>query len=265
MKQEKELNTIDNLIKLNKPNEVTFKKIESIVKSHPTANKINNPVIPIKNEQNAQDAQNLQKTFNFPTQFRFLSRGPAIITDNINNSNKTDHQIKVYSDIDEIPFKIEITPNTKIDYKNSVLINSLTKYEKCNKKSGILFNVFEISKTTNKLITKPIYISLDNIALNIYNNDNIKDGNSLEKSVTLKDISKISKSFNNTNCFDIDTLISKKPETIILCAESTNIMIEWIDAIKQLKECNVKIKLKEMNFDFLNGSNKPQVTSKIFT
>jgi len=158
--------------------------------------------------------------------------------------------------IDQIPFKIEVL-NDGIDYKNKGLVDSLTKFTKCKLKSGVLFMVEGLSKSSNMIVTKSTYITLDKKEINLHSNTKI-DKNSILKSITLSNINKLSKSFKNSNCFDIDSKSFNTLNTIILCANSQKEMIEWIDAILSFKECGINLKYKEMEFDLKESMLKSE-------
>ena len=161
-------------------------------------------------------------------------------------------KMKELKSFDEVPIKIEIS-NSEIDYKDKALVDNFSKFNKCVKKTGILFKVYEMSNQMNAITAKPVYVTLDRNSFNLYakTNEQIQ----AIKSISLIDIFGTSQSFKNSNCFDINSKEDKKSpvQTIILCSETKEKMHEWNQAIEDFKLCGVNVNYHEMSFNFLNN------------
>ena len=139
--------------------------------------------------------------------------------------------------------QIRKIPNPKIKMEDSRYI----KFEKCNKKSGYLNLVKDMSKLPMELGVTPIFASLSLSSFNLFLSAG--DDKTLFNTVKLKNILWISQQrmLTGLNCFELvhgdvmrDSAEFQK-QSITLCAKDNFEMQQWIDAVGAFKECQVNV------------------------
>jgi hypothetical protein len=134
-------------------------------------------------------------------------------------------------------------PNPKIKTQDARYI----KFEKCNKKTGYLNLVKDMSKLPMELGVTPIFASLSLSSFNLFLSAG--DDKTLFNTVKLKNILWISqqKMLTGLNCFEVvhgDVLRGAgefHKQSITLCAKDNFEMQQWIDAVGAFKECQVNV------------------------
>jgi hypothetical protein len=147
--------------------------------------------------------------------------------------------------------KIIIEKNKKLNLKDESMITKNSEYLKCSLKKGIItFVKMKPSNKDNTILGTPIYMELNDRALNLYMSF---DKVSLFNRVKLENISKIvqPREFKTTYCFDIIQTFIKEDQKfatrkknllkspLSLCASSRSDMRSWIDAVEEFKQCKV--------------------------
>lgn len=144
--------------------------------------------------------------------------------------------------------------------KTSILSNTSADY--CKFKKGFLHLVKNSSKlgaTPLSIRTVPVYVSLTMFTFNIQMGLSFK---TLFSTTKVLNILKITKKFKNANCFEIvEDEVSEKTLTkspIVLCAENSKIMMEWVKALQEFKDCLYNVNSKNdgsrtlMDFNRIN-------------
>jgi hypothetical protein len=140
--------------------------------------------------------------------------------------------------------------------KDKMTISSekkMNRYTKCGIKSGIVLEFLGI-KTNKKTLTheafmKSTYVELTKRSINLKSDvtsENNLDSAPIYKVLRLKEILRISqqKNLQRYACFDLvhyKNARSEKEDKITLCAENTLSMENWINAIQEFKECQIKV------------------------
>jgi hypothetical protein len=143
--------------------------------------------------------------------------------------------------------KIIIEKNKKLNLKDESMIIKHSEYHKCSSKKGLItFVKMKPSEKDNTILGTPIYMELNDKALNLFMSF---DNFSLFNRIKLENISKIiqPKEFKNTYCFDIIQSYIKETASkknllkapLSLCASSRSDMRNWIDAIEEFKQCKI--------------------------
>lgn len=142
----------------------------------------------------------------------------------------------------------------QIKDKNTIATEKkVVRYQKCNIKTGILLEFLGI-KTNTKTMTheatmKSTYVELTKGSINLKNhvtNENALASASIYKVLRLKDILRISqqKKLQAYSCFDLVHYINAKSDKegkITLCAQNQAAMENWVNAIQEFKECQIKV------------------------
>ena len=120
------------------------------------------------------------------------------------------------------------------------------RFEKCNKKSGYLSLVKDMTKLPVELGVTPIFASLSLSSFNMFLSPS--DSKTLFNTVKLKNILWISQQrmLTGLNCFeivhgDIAHGSELQKQSITLCASDSIAMQGWIDAVGAFKECQVNV------------------------
>merc|ERR1711957_247562 len=155
----------------------------------------------------------------------------------------------------------------------------INKYSKCSIKSGILIEFLgiktNIKALTHEALMKPSYVELTKESINfkseIKSEKNIKSA-PVYKILRLKQILRISqqKSLQKYACFDLvhyKTAKTNAETKITLCAENSQIMSKWVNAIQDFKECQIKITKINNNeklvYDFSKINHLLKVQKKV--
>lgn len=141
----------------------------------------------------------------------------------------------------------------KKDKKTIATEKIFNRYTKCGIKSGILLEFLGI-KTNQKTFTheafmKSTYVELTKGSINLKSEvvgEKNLDSAPVYKVLRLKEILRISqqKNLQSNACFDLVHYKNARSEVeakITLCAENSNVMESWINAIQEFKECQIKI------------------------
>jgi hypothetical protein len=128
------------------------------------------------------------------------------------------------------------------------IIDENTSASYCQHKRGFLHLVKNSSKlgiSPLSIRTIPVYVVLRDDMLNIQMGLSYR---TLFSSVKVENILKITKRFKNANCFEIiedaveEQTLTKSP--ITLCSGNANIMMEWVGALQEFKDCLYNVSSK---------------------
>lgn len=155
-------------------------------------------------------------------------------------------------------------PNPKIKIEDP----KYTIFQKCNKKTGYLNLVKDLSKLPMELGVTPIFVSMSLSSFNLF----LSPGNdkTLFDTVKLKNILWISQQrmLTGLNCFELvhgDVMKDSselQKQSITLCAKDESEMKQWIDAVGAFKECQVNVKNIDNNRVVLADFQKVNVLLK---
>lgn len=142
------------------------------------------------------------------------------------------------------PAKLISQYNPYYPKKKSVIIEN-TKSSYCKYKNGFLHLVKNSSKLGAiplTIRTIPVYVTLTMTELKLQMGLPLK---TLFNTVKVGNILKVTKKFKNAFCFEIieDEVIEKSlaKSPITLCAGNFNIMMDWVKALQEFKDCMYNI------------------------
>jgi len=151
--------------------------------------------------------------------------------------------------------------------KKKALIDSNTSASYCKFKKGFLHlvkNSNKLGATPLTIRTVPVYVSLTMYTFNIQMGLAFK---TLFNTVKVKNILKITKKFKNANCFEIveDNVVEKTlaKSPITLCAGNTKIMMQWVKALQEFKDCLYNVSSKNTGSRTLMDFNRINTLIKV--
>jgi hypothetical protein len=145
--------------------------------------------------------------------------------------------------------KKEANPLLKTDAKS---LKRFNQFKQGTIKTGVADLVTSVNPAKRILSVKPLFLSLDRTSFNFFESANQHED--LYSTIRLEDIAKITHNFPGTFCLTVVNRFSNGSEQdkINFCLKSESERDDWLEAISQFKEHNIKVveSKEHVIFDF---------------